>query len=1331
MDDSAYLDWVFDEALARIEDGRGFAAEEFLGSGREHLRADVESVLDEARAVAVVRPDPRPPALRGYTIVSRLGRGAMGSVYLARQDRLGGRAVALKFLPPSAALSPKARERFKAEANAVARLRHPNIVAVHDVIEEGGVHAFAMEWVEGRSLAQLIDHLASRGGDPAGPEIGRFLGAAEGTIEVESYAAFVCRVGISIARALAAVHAAGLLHRDVKPSNVLLRKDGTALLSDFGLVRDALPGDSTFDTRSGQFVGTPAYAAPEQLRGERSSLGPRSDVYSLGATLYHALALRPPCSAGSTVSILREVETGRVAPLRRVSPHLSIDLSTIVGNAMDPEPERRYATANDLADDLERLLRLEPIRARPAGWVTRTAKFIRRRRGVLIAAAVASAASLAVAAALVAMVFLRPRWVDARVTAARMALLDPARGNDVFVAAVEPGRRSRGSVPPRSALRSALESYDAALRLAPGNEEIALEREAVRRALDPDGDGPDPSRAGDPRARGLFSYLRGEHADALSAWTELEAREPPGPFVEAALGILHLARNEPALAYPRLAAAAEAFPDVGFLAVYHADAALRCGDVALAERILENARGLRDLDPLGALERVEADLDAARGRDDRARARYEGLVRRSDNVVALVHFARFLESRGEFARALELNVAVASGRGFREPHVAECVAAAERCFGSLSRVERWGFLRRALDDAGAEDASFLGQLAAIEFPPVARDSAALTAFDSSPPRRRAELSVLAQAMQEVDMSANRVRAYPGWTKTLLAGALVSDDPLPSALLVDRVWRRWRLVLGLVAAAIAGGPATASAQTSFHGLGSLPGGSTDCSSFEISSDGSTIVGSGTVAGGSDSFRWRADTGLWILGDLPGGGHVSGATSMTPDGSVVVGFSETVTVDHNYNHTEGYTWSEETGLIGRGALPDGSFDGQFWAITSDGGRVFGNSNSSYGTAAVRWTAAGGWVDLGFPSTRARVNDATPDGSTLAITEWASGPNRAFRWTAEVGFESLGDLPGGGIDAQPWGISADGGVIVGVGTSGSGSEAFAYTEGSGMVGLGDFPDGTFYSYAWEVSPDGSLIVGFGTTALGREAAIWDAAAPIARVADYLADCGVDIPPGWTLQEARAIADDKLTTTLTGTGINPLGDSEAWVASFPSRSSLGLRAGNVNTGAGGPAVDVMFLNGSTGDPVERRVTVASGVPATLHIAKAPSTPGPRGGYGYWIFDGDLRGCEDVRIQKSSGEIVLLGQANACMPVNNSVAAGSCPCPLTFPLGKTAGTMSAPKAALFCLEQPASPKSPTDFMITFPAGTFTILSVHLDRNAPASPAKNIAIGNTIVVVAE
>src|SRR5262249_249945 len=175
-------------------------------------------------------------------------------------------------------------ERFRSEVNAIAMLRHPNIVSVYDLIEAPGVHAFSMEWVEGLPLSQLIDDLKSASG--AGPtmaDVRRVLGTPKGTLDAASYPVFICRIGVAIARALAAVHEKGLLHRDVKPSNILLRRDGTPLLSDFGLARES--NDPTM-TRSGAFVGTLAYAPFEQLSGG-SNVDARADVYALGATLYH------------------------------------------------------------------------------------------------------------------------------------------------------------------------------------------------------------------------------------------------------------------------------------------------------------------------------------------------------------------------------------------------------------------------------------------------------------------------------------------------------------------------------------------------------------------------------------------------------------------------------------------------------------------------------------------------------------------------------------------------------------------------------------------------------------------------------------------------------------------------------------------------------------------------------------------------------------------------------------------------------------------------------------------------------------------------------------
>jgi len=209
--------------------------------------------------------------------------------------------VALKVLPGGIGLSPRARERFLSEARAIAKLRHPNIVAVHDVTQREGVCAYAMEWVDGTSLAALIEEpaaLSTRRGTRSG-ETGNLVMEQiratprdeSGAIRDDSPVVFFAKIGLAIARALAVVHKAGLLHRDVKPSNILLRRDGTPLLADFGLVKDA---ESSLHTQEGRFAGTVAYAPPEQLRGESDALDPRSDVYALGVTLFHALSLKLP-----------------------------------------------------------------------------------------------------------------------------------------------------------------------------------------------------------------------------------------------------------------------------------------------------------------------------------------------------------------------------------------------------------------------------------------------------------------------------------------------------------------------------------------------------------------------------------------------------------------------------------------------------------------------------------------------------------------------------------------------------------------------------------------------------------------------------------------------------------------------------------------------------------------------------------------------------------------------------------------------------------------------------------------------------------------------------
>lgn len=654
-DDESYLDLLFDEMLDRLEQGLTIDPE-LLALERPHLRTRVESLAEMAWGVR--RDDGRPlPRIPGYELVRELGRGGMGAVYLARQERLGGRPVAIKVLPAGAALSPKARERFRAEAAAIAAVRHPNIVAVHDVLLLDGLHAFAMEWIDGSSLADWI----------------REHGSAAGRI------GFAVRVGIAVARALAAVHDAGLLHRDVKPSNILLRSDETPMLGDFGLVQ---PADHAI-TQTGHFAGTAAYASPEQLRGDREGLDRRSDVYALGVTLHHLLAGRPPFPDANLAERLSCAERG-ATPLRRLDRRIPRDLETIVAKAMEADPARRYQTAGDLADDLERLLDHKPIRARPAGLVDRAAKLVRRRRATVVAALVGGCAAALVLVALGVWLFLVPSWVANHLRTARLALLNQGQAVNIASALVWGTVNQRNETDDR-ALRASLDvalgHYDAALRLAPRNAAIRRERavvEAVHRGLE--------SPFDDPRSLGLHAFLILEPTGAMTAWTrhlaEADSTAEPDGLVEAALGIMHLFKGEPARAYPRLRMACRALPSVGFLTIYQAEAAIRCGDLEVGERLLDAAIEM----PLASRysqARVRAILRAAQGRDEEADRLFLGFV----TEVSRLDRIDFLLARARHAEALvEAASCYASAKGPRA--AAALVDAAGRWWASLSEPER-------------------------------------------------------------------------------------------------------------------------------------------------------------------------------------------------------------------------------------------------------------------------------------------------------------------------------------------------------------------------------------------------------------------------------------------------------------------------------------------------------------------------------------------------------------------------------------------------------------------------------------------------------------------
>ena len=343
--DEDFLDLVFERALDAVEAGETLDVVALLAE-RKHLRLDVERLVETARITACAPRDPT-PQVPGYSVVEELGRGGMGTVHLARQEALGGRLVALKFLPADSAASGRWRKRFLAEARALASVRHPSVVAVYDVIDAPRHCAYAMEWIDGPTLGQLIAHVEQRsaGRAPNAAALRELL-----QLDVPSYAAFVARVGVCVARALAELHRSGLIHRDVKPSNVLLRRDGTALLSDFGL---AHASDESL-TKSGEFVGTVAYASPEHLEGEPESLDARSDVYALCVTLYHALALHLPFDAprgrarrsSTPTGMLRLIESRSAVALRRWNPDAPRDLETIVAKAIEPDPAARYASAD-------------------------------------------------------------------------------------------------------------------------------------------------------------------------------------------------------------------------------------------------------------------------------------------------------------------------------------------------------------------------------------------------------------------------------------------------------------------------------------------------------------------------------------------------------------------------------------------------------------------------------------------------------------------------------------------------------------------------------------------------------------------------------------------------------------------------------------------------------------------------------------------------------------------------------------------------------------------------------------------------------------------------
>jgi WD40 repeat protein/predicted Ser/Thr protein kinase len=382
------LELVYGEFLVREELGEGPTAGEYLQRFPRHadqLRAQFQlhQGLDRATdhfaagpggnaSATVCQPPGGPPpaapagaapwpSVAGYEVLGELGRGGMGVVFKARQRGLN-RLVALKFLRWGADASPEERARFRREAEAVARLQHANVVQVHEVGEQDGRPFLALEFLEGGSLARQLDGTPR----PARP---------------------AAQLIAALARAVHAAHRLNIVHRDLKPDNVLLTADGTPKVADFGLAK--LLDRTQSQTDSGAVLGTPSYMSPEQARGQSRAIGPATDVYALGALLYELVTGRPPFRGETAVDTVMQVVAGEPVRPSQLNPRLPRDLETVCLKCLQKEPAKRYASAEDLAEDLGRFLAGRPVAARPVGMLGRGWRWCRRNpRGAALLGAV-------------------------------------------------------------------------------------------------------------------------------------------------------------------------------------------------------------------------------------------------------------------------------------------------------------------------------------------------------------------------------------------------------------------------------------------------------------------------------------------------------------------------------------------------------------------------------------------------------------------------------------------------------------------------------------------------------------------------------------------------------------------------------------------------------------------------------------------------------------------------------------------------------------------------------------------------------------------------------
>ena len=346
------LDRLVAEYVDGIQRGETPDREALLQLVPEQNQATLLRCLKMAESGQFTPPTHPPPLLPGstlgpYKLLKLVGRGGMAHIFLAHHPDLK-RDVALKVMRSGLALELRHVDRFRREASAIARLSHPNIVQVHDVGSEHGVHYLAMEWIDGPNLDQVL-HAMPEDRPWTGADLAR---AAGWNPTHESYERAYAALIAQAVRGVSAAHSAGIVHRDLKPSNILIHPDGRALVADFGLAKgDSDPGLSL----TGEMLGTPHYMSPEQVAQSAAEVDERTDIYSLGVTLYEGLTGQRPHRGPTTLKVLESIQTQQPVPIRSVRPSLTANAEAVVDRAMAKDAQQRQASSEELLSDLDAL----------------------------------------------------------------------------------------------------------------------------------------------------------------------------------------------------------------------------------------------------------------------------------------------------------------------------------------------------------------------------------------------------------------------------------------------------------------------------------------------------------------------------------------------------------------------------------------------------------------------------------------------------------------------------------------------------------------------------------------------------------------------------------------------------------------------------------------------------------------------------------------------------------------------------------------------------------------------------------------------------------------